>query len=382
MKKVNNAYVYRHIRLDKNEVFYIGIGIQKNFSRAYEKRGRNSYWKNIVSKTQYRVEIIIKDIFWEDACIKEMYFIKLYGRKDLKKGTLCNKTDGGEGGWGIKKVVSKETREKLRKASLGQKKTPEAIERLRESMKGNKFRKGIPHSEEIRKIISERNLGRKHSEETKLKMSLSNPKNNLGKTGADSILSIKIDCYTNEGIFIKSYDSMIEASKEGFSAVLISRCCKGLINDHKGHIFRRHGVKIDAFPKIIKKDLSKKLEIPIFRYSLNGEYLKEYNTNRDLQKDNLNIYCVHQVCRGKKRFYNDCIFIFKGDTYDFTNKEKDFKKSAVSKAINCYSLDGTFVKYYESSADTQKDGFIRTKVSLCCRGKRSSHKGFLWKYAS
>ena len=28
--------VYRHIRLDKNEVFYIGIG--KNLSRAFAKR--------------------------------------------------------------------------------------------------------------------------------------------------------------------------------------------------------------------------------------------------------------------------------------------------------------------------------------------------------
>ena len=29
------AVVYRHIRLDKNEPFYIGIG--KNIKRAYEK---------------------------------------------------------------------------------------------------------------------------------------------------------------------------------------------------------------------------------------------------------------------------------------------------------------------------------------------------------
>jgi hypothetical protein len=28
------AYVYRHIRLDKNEPFYIGIGSDSSFARA------------------------------------------------------------------------------------------------------------------------------------------------------------------------------------------------------------------------------------------------------------------------------------------------------------------------------------------------------------
>ena len=34
------AYVYRHIRLDKNEPFYIGIGSDANYSRS---RGRLFY---------------------------------------------------------------------------------------------------------------------------------------------------------------------------------------------------------------------------------------------------------------------------------------------------------------------------------------------------
>jgi hypothetical protein len=32
----NNWYVYRHIRLDKNEPFYIGIKNKKNYARAYQ----------------------------------------------------------------------------------------------------------------------------------------------------------------------------------------------------------------------------------------------------------------------------------------------------------------------------------------------------------
>jgi hypothetical protein len=91
------AYIYRHLRLDKNEVFYIGIGSDKNYKRAFSHCNRNRYWHFVVSNTDYEVEILLDDITWEQACKKEKEFIKLYGRKDLKEGTLVNMTDGGEG---------------------------------------------------------------------------------------------------------------------------------------------------------------------------------------------------------------------------------------------------------------------------------------------
>jgi len=98
------AYLYRHIRLDKNEPFYIGIGSddQGSYDRAYHGHHfRNKHWKNITSKTTYNVEILLDDLTWEEACEKETEFITLYGRADLNKGTLCNMTNGGEGCVGL-----------------------------------------------------------------------------------------------------------------------------------------------------------------------------------------------------------------------------------------------------------------------------------------
>ena len=92
------TYLYRHIRLDTNQPFYIGIGIDK---RALSEKGRNKFWKNIINKTEYRVEIMIDGLTWEDACKKEREFIALYGRRDLGKGPLVNLTDGGEGVLGL-----------------------------------------------------------------------------------------------------------------------------------------------------------------------------------------------------------------------------------------------------------------------------------------
>lgn len=109
------GYVYRHIRKDTNEVFYIGIGSSKY--RAYSKQYRNKHWHNIVAKTDYEAEIMIENIPYSLAKIKEIEFISLYGRRDLKTGTLVNKTIGGDGVVG--NVVSEESKKKMSLAKKG-----------------------------------------------------------------------------------------------------------------------------------------------------------------------------------------------------------------------------------------------------------------------
>lgn len=104
--KQGKYYIYRHIRLDTNEPFYIGIGIksEKNnrtisahYYRAYNKYNRKLFWKNIVNKTNYEVEILLESDDYEFIKQKEIEFIALYGRRDLGKGSLTNLTDGGDG---------------------------------------------------------------------------------------------------------------------------------------------------------------------------------------------------------------------------------------------------------------------------------------------
>jgi hypothetical protein len=89
------AVVYRHTRLDTNEVFYVGIG--KNKKRSNSKFSRNPYWHSIVSKAGFISEVLYENVSWEDACELEEFLISLYGRKDLKEGLLANMTNGGEG---------------------------------------------------------------------------------------------------------------------------------------------------------------------------------------------------------------------------------------------------------------------------------------------
>jgi hypothetical protein len=153
------AYVYRHIRLDKNQPFYIGIGSDNKFKRANAtyKGDRNNIWYKIAAKSKYEVEILFNDLSWEQACEKEKEFIKLYGRKDLGTGVLANMTDGGEGVVG---ATHKRTKESIKKQSDTMKKRmqedPEFkamhINNLR---KGSKKRKYGLESEETKKKKSD-----------------------------------------------------------------------------------------------------------------------------------------------------------------------------------------------------------------------------------
>lgn len=46
---MNNYYIYKHTRLDTNEIFYIGISKTKNYKRAFDKSKRSIFWKNITT---------------------------------------------------------------------------------------------------------------------------------------------------------------------------------------------------------------------------------------------------------------------------------------------------------------------------------------------
>ena len=112
-------YVYRHIRLDKNIPFYIGIG--KDISRPYNKKDRSTFWKSIINKTEYTIEILFENLTREQAIDKEVEFIELYGRVDLKTGTLCNMTCGGEGTGRLNEDLEFVRRKKIISALTGRK---------------------------------------------------------------------------------------------------------------------------------------------------------------------------------------------------------------------------------------------------------------------
>jgi hypothetical protein len=230
------AYLYRHIRHDKNEPFYIGIGSDNNYKRSKQKKSRNNIWKGIVSRTTYDIEILFSDISIEYAKQKEIEFIALYGRIANKDGILANLSGGGE----CYQNPSLLTREKLSIATKG----------INNPFYGKK------HTKETREFLSKRQIGLKRgplSEETKKKIGDANRGGSSWVKGLKQPIAAqkrtgvghprykgKIDCYDLEMNLIGTFDCARDIVNE-FGIKHINDIRRVLIGErsyHNGMIFK------------------------------------------------------------------------------------------------------------------------------------------------
>jgi hypothetical protein len=215
-----NGYLYFHIRNDTNEVFYIGVGTDTtNFYRSRTKSNRSKWWKNIVNKVGYTIEIVFRNMPLKWILAKEIELIALYGRADLKRGNLVNLTAGGEGSLG--RVVSEESKRKMSKAHKGVRKTPEACRAASLGKKGLPMspahKAALDKARQCRRTHAERLQENPNYQERRLKI-VCRPVNQL-------------DLDSN---FIKRWPSLISTRLGGFSSDCVGLCCKNKQNAHRG----------------------------------------------------------------------------------------------------------------------------------------------------
>ena len=209
-------FCYRHIRLDKNVPFYVGIGKKPShfrkyvteYKRAFDLKWRSNIWLRVYNKTEIEVEILCEAETEQEIMKKEVEFIKLYGRRNKNLGTLVNLTDGGEGvagrvtsqkekdrlrGWAIKNASNEENKAKMRERMKGRPSWnkglqwgPETRKKIGNSKRGKSLPKRGPASPQERERLRTIRLGltpwiagRKHSAESREKMS----KSRTGKIG-------------------------------------------------------------------------------------------------------------------------------------------------------------------------------------------------------
>lgn len=156
----NDFYVYAYIR-ENGSPYYIGKGTGR---RAYQKNKKTHKFVNVPKKE--KIIILFNNLTEEFALKKEKELILKYGRK-IDGGILVNITEGGEKGFPCMK---------------GKKHTEESKKKMSESHKGktvwNKGLVGVQtHNDETKQKLSKKakgnksRTGQKQSEEEKRKKS-------------------------------------------------------------------------------------------------------------------------------------------------------------------------------------------------------------------
>ena len=315
--------VYVHINKINNKI-YIGQTCN-DFKRRCGGNGNNykhsAHFYNAIKKygwDNFDHIVLIDGISLDVANIIEEELIKKYNSMNNKLG--YNMIAGGNNRKMRQESIDKraeknrhpsqETLRKMSLASKGRKHTPEQIEKIRKS-----------------------NIGKKRSLEARRKMSIA--KKNMSE----------------------------ETRKK------ISEAGKG----------RKQSLKQRQLSSI-RFTGNKYRAKPVAQYDLDGKFIKAWECAMDVEKE-WKIKHLHSgiaaCCNDKKQKSHDYQWkYFYGDS---SNIEP--YKSTRKIEVEQYSLDGKYIKTYESISSAARDNNTTPgNISKCCKGEAKITSGYQWKY--
>lgn len=270
--------LYLYVKENPLGLKYLGVTVRN----PYKYGGSGYYWRNhnrkhCFSSSDMKTTILLETYSFEELKKAGLYYSELWNI--VKSDEWANlKVEEGDIGT-IGRIPSEETRKKISEANKGRRASKKAAEVLRRLNLG---KTGFKHSEESKKKMSESAVGRKHTEETKQKISDKNK-------GRDASYNYKkVYQYSLEGIFIKEWDSVTEASN--ITNILIcdiSSCC--LKNKHAAGKFQWRYEKFEKINSFSYEQNNINKSKSIIQYDKQMNFIKEWNGTKE-PSEKLNIH--------------------------------------------------------------------------------------------
>lgn len=190
----------------------------------------------------------------------------------------------------------------------------------------------------------------------------------------------KEDCifkYDLDGRFIESYNSLSEAARDtGVSRQSLANHLKGDGVTCGGFQWRKIG---DDTPLKEVKSGRDNIIRGIDQYTLDGEYIKSYETAQDAA-DSIGTYSssIIKVCRGVHKSHKGFIWKYSDGSSDDINYSK---RSQRERAIGQYNLDGKLLNIFNSAKDASE--FVNRSIGCiraACDNYNRTAAGYKWKY--
>lgn len=171
---------------------------------------------------------------------------------------------------------------------------------------------------------------------------------------------------------------IIQFWKLGFTITEIAECfniAEHIVSDSVSSLPEFKEKTQETITQRIRKARGRKIN----QYTLNGEFVKSYDTISDAQKE-LGLKDTTQVlacCKNPEYTCHGFLFRYDGDTPP--SKEQHYGKR---RKVNQYDLQGNLIATYNTLTEASK--VVDSKagyISNACRGKQHTHHGYVWRYA-
>lgn len=120
----------------------------------------------------------------------------------------------------------------------------------------------------------------------------------------------------------------------------------------------------------------------IIQLDLDGKFIKSWPSAK-VAGDVLgfNSKNIHLVCEGERFSAAGYRWQYRGEKRPEVLERKQSKGGLAERPVEQLTMDGTFVKRWNSITETEKAGFQRSNVRKAINGKYTHHGGYRWRYA-
>ena len=323
MKYTGKHHYHIEGQLDPN---YHGSGvIIKNIYKKRPETLKEEYIKTCYSE--------------EEMCSDEQYYIKFYNTLWPNGYNLTEGGDGFSGG------PCEEIRRKMSESHKGKQLSEETKKKLSKVHSGEKHHMfGKHHSEETRKKLSESHKG-------KVPPNKGVPMSEEQKKKLSEVIKEKF-------IYDEEYRRKISEAHKN-----ISDDVRRKMSESRKKLYSS-GMKHPMLGKQHSEESKKKMSES---HKGKPSHRKGKQLSEETKKK------ISEANKGKTAPN-------KGKPMSEEEKIK-LRNGKRSKKILQFTLDGEFIREYPSTHECERNGFNRSSVAACCKGKLKSHKGFKWCYA-
>lgn len=208
---------------------------------------------------------------------------------------------------------------------------------------------------------------------------------NMTLGGKDGVYKKSCSQYDLDGNFIYEY-SNISIAVEKYGYAIYQNLVGDTLSAYGYQWSYDKKEKIDKYKQKINGINEKRRSV--YQYDLSGIFIKSYKSVSEAEKETkIPYYRISSCANNKTKSAGGYMWSYikkeKIEPYKYYDrKKKDKSKNPPNTKVYQYDLNGKFIKEFNSIKDAIKELSIKngSLISACCKGKKKSAYGYMWRY--